>query len=329
MSAEGSPLAIRELAANTNAYLHRWRSDVLRLQGDWRVEPLELLLKARMKCVAGWMNVQVLVDTGAKIPVAFRKGLVDRKVLKEASFLVKVSVADGQQMEGGTHGMSIQLHLPVRRNRKFIIGKCVPLFGYEAAITGADVIIGYPFLKAFHLKVDTANDCLTTKMQSKVPMSSAGDRNPSSVLVNRPTSFRPSTGDAQPAATSALQGPSDQELQCLYFCKGVNCLDCCQAANCHRLGVLVLSSPISPVENFDTTVLSFGECATEDFDILGRQDFVVPSSMRRLSSSDWSYVPHGAHVIVNDSNTDIVKIFRSGKFVVTTTMFRRIVEFGI
>ena len=91
--------------------------------------------------------MKTLVDTGAKIPLVFRKGLLASKSLRKATFPVHFSMVDGQRMEGGTHGIFVELQFPVYREGRLINAKTVKLFAYEADIRGIDVIVGYPFLK--------------------------------------------------------------------------------------------------------------------------------------------------------------------------------------
>ena len=106
------------------------------------------------------MEVKVLVDTGPKIPIAFRRKLIPGRSLKTASFPVQFTMADGKPMIGGTHGTMMQFQLPTYRGDDPVLAKTTPLFAYEADIQGCDVILGYPFLKAFHLVVDTVRDGL-------------------------------------------------------------------------------------------------------------------------------------------------------------------------
>ena len=54
----------------------------------------------------------------------------------------------------------MEIRLPVKNGTESFPVRTVPLFAYEADLHGTDIIIGYPFLKAFGLQVDTACDCL-------------------------------------------------------------------------------------------------------------------------------------------------------------------------
>ena len=59
-----------------------------------------MVLSAAMKTSPKTSDVSVLVDTGAKLPLAFRKGLLAVKSLRQAAFPVHFSLTDGQTMDG-------------------------------------------------------------------------------------------------------------------------------------------------------------------------------------------------------------------------------------
>ena len=163
------PSMMRRLSCNPKRFWESWRQEVLKLKCDWRVSTKELVLRAQVRSSAGIHDVKVLVDTGAKIPLAFRKGLFAKEALKVAQFPVHFSVADGQPMEGGTHGAFLQLRLPVHTDQGLVLAKTARLFAYEANIRGMDVIVGYPFLKSFGLSVDTSNDSLCLRKKASSP----------------------------------------------------------------------------------------------------------------------------------------------------------------
>ena len=165
-------VVIRRLPCNPKGFWKKWREDVLRLHQDWRISAKELVLSATLKCAAAMHKVRVLVDTGAKIPLVFRRGLLAGDALRKATFPVQFSMVDGQNMEGGSHGIFVELRLPVNVAGRLIDARTVPLFAYEANIHGIDVIVGYPFLKVFNLSVDTMNDRLVlgTRSQDKASL---------------------------------------------------------------------------------------------------------------------------------------------------------------
>ena len=64
-------------------------------------------------------------------------------------------------MARGDSGLFLGLTVPVLRDNDVLKSvTCSKLFAYEADIHGVDVIIWYPFLKAFHFVVDSLHDRL-------------------------------------------------------------------------------------------------------------------------------------------------------------------------
>ena len=63
----------------------------------------------------------------------------------------------------------MEKRLPIKDGTESFTVRTVPLFAYEADLHGTDIIIGYPFLKAFGLQVDTACDCLKMSASTKSP----------------------------------------------------------------------------------------------------------------------------------------------------------------
>ena len=151
----------RTLPCDPQSCWSEWQKEILQFQCDWRVATKEIVLEAQIRSPDGPKDVRVLVDTGARIPIAFRTGLLDATRLLQALFPVRFSMADGQPMNGGSHGAFLEIRLPVRQNHTEVLVRTAPLFAYEAPIVGSDLIIGYPFLKVFGIMVDTIHDCLS------------------------------------------------------------------------------------------------------------------------------------------------------------------------
>ena len=113
-------------------------------QGDER----QLHLKVRVRCGREELVVDVLVDTGAQV------SLVRRKLFKEESLQpsrrpVRLKVANGEIMGGGTHEATISMEFwdHERLNRPDL-AKRSTLSGnfYVADITDWDMIMGYDFM---------------------------------------------------------------------------------------------------------------------------------------------------------------------------------------
>jgi len=131
---------------------------------DWRTDVLELMMQVMIRTGPVKEKVRCLVDTGARLPITVREGLVPVGRLRRAKFPVRFTTVAGQHMRGGTKGLFLQFQLPVRvsdgTENDFEIVRTQPLFAFEAALDAVDDIIGYPFLKAFNLMVDCAQNCL-------------------------------------------------------------------------------------------------------------------------------------------------------------------------
>ena len=94
----------------------------------------------------------------------FRTGLVSP--VEEARTKLRIKTAGGSLMSGGTKGAMLSLVLPVVRKGKNQLVRCKAVWCYEAQISGVDMILGYPFLKAFRMSVNCPKDCLVTDRTS-------------------------------------------------------------------------------------------------------------------------------------------------------------------
>ena len=119
------------------------------------------MLQAKTNSKARSVQARILIDTGAKIPLVFRKDLFPRTCLRKARLPVVFSTVNGDIMEGGTHGLFLEFWLPVYKKGQLITARTCSLFACEANVQNVDIIMGYPFLKAFDLNVDIQHDCLT------------------------------------------------------------------------------------------------------------------------------------------------------------------------
>ena len=236
-----SDVGMRRLPCNPKGFWSAWKQDILQFQTDWRKSERELLLEASMKCTAGIFPVKVLVDTGAKIPLVFRRGLIEPASLKAAVFPVQFSTVDGRPMEGGSKGLLLELRLPACVNQDILMVRTLPLFAYEGDIHDIDVIIGYPFLKVFNLCINATHDRLFLGS----PISSELMLVPQSVEHEAQTLHNQQT----PEGAHHSEECSSDELRCLLFCKSVDTEgDCCQFAKKIRLAALAASLDVSTSE---------------------------------------------------------------------------------
>ena len=113
-------------------------------QGDER----QLHLKVRVRCGQEELVVDVLVDTGAQVSLV-RRGLFKKESLQPSRRPVRLKVANGEIMGGGTHEATISMEFweHERLNRPDL-AKRSTLSGnsYTADITDWDMIMGYDFM---------------------------------------------------------------------------------------------------------------------------------------------------------------------------------------
>jgi hypothetical protein len=107
---------------------------------------------------------RALVDTGASFAILLGRGLLPKQCLSKCARPVQLTNASGVAMEGGTHGASVQIALPVVDDRQeagnVVEALCSALWAVEMDMPGSEVILGYPFLSLFRLLVDPVAHCL-------------------------------------------------------------------------------------------------------------------------------------------------------------------------
>ena len=108
----------------------------------------QLHLKVRVRCGQEELAVDVLVDTGAQVSLV-RRGLSKEESLQSSRRPVRLKVANGEILFGGTHEATISMEFweHERLNRPDL-GKRSTLSGnfYVADITDWDMIMGYDFM---------------------------------------------------------------------------------------------------------------------------------------------------------------------------------------
>ena len=110
----------------------------------------QLHLKVRVRCGQEELVVDVLVDTGAQVSLV-RRGLFKEESLQPSRRPVRLKVANGEIMGGGTHEATISMEFweHERLNRPDV-AKRSTLSGnfYVADVTDWDMIMGYDFMVA-------------------------------------------------------------------------------------------------------------------------------------------------------------------------------------
>ena len=128
---------------------------------DWRSDLYELVLKLEVQVGTTIRKVRCLFDSGARIPLTIRHGVFPEEKLKSARYPVQFCTVNGKPMRGGDSGLFASLRLPICvKGDMFIFVKTMALFAYTADLHDIDIIVGYPFLKAFNLLIDCAQDRL-------------------------------------------------------------------------------------------------------------------------------------------------------------------------
>ena len=110
----------------------------------------QLHLKVRVRCGQEELVVDVLVDTGAQVSLV-RRGLFKEESLQPSRTPVRLKVANGEIMGGGTHEATISMEFWEHERLKCPdLAKRSTLSGnfYVADITDWDMIMGYDFMVA-------------------------------------------------------------------------------------------------------------------------------------------------------------------------------------
>ena len=108
----------------------------------------QLHLKVRVRCGQEELVVDVLVDTGAQVSLV-RRGLFKEESLQPSHRPVRLKVAKGEIMGGGTHEATISMDFweHERLNRPDLAeGSTLSGNFYVADITDWDMIMGYDFM---------------------------------------------------------------------------------------------------------------------------------------------------------------------------------------
>ena len=153
---------VRSLALNpgVHGYWQEWKQKSMRLTLQPKKVSTALILTVSVS-IPGVAEVQekrvkALVDTGAAIPLVFRTGLFPSSVLQASVWPVKFVTASGSVMFGGTSWSRMIISFPVKESGidQHVKVVCDAVWAYEASLSNADLIIGYPFLAGFSLCAD-------------------------------------------------------------------------------------------------------------------------------------------------------------------------------
>ena len=118
----------------------------------------ELLMSIPWRTVMQEGVARVLIDTGCRVALLVRSGLISK--WKDASRPLSFTTASGAPMPGGLRGAMFHLTLSVQGEHGPFPARLTPVWGYEAALEGPDMIVGYPLLSLFGLMIDARANCL-------------------------------------------------------------------------------------------------------------------------------------------------------------------------
>jgi len=118
----------------------------------------ELLMEVLWTGPKSHGTARVLIDTGCRVALLFRRGLVE--TLMPAAKPLRFTTASGAGLSGGEKGAILSLDLTISGARGPCFARVSKIFGYEADISGPDMIIGYPLLAQYGLLVDAGASCL-------------------------------------------------------------------------------------------------------------------------------------------------------------------------
>ena len=108
----------------------------------------QLHLKVRVRCGKKEVIVDVLVDTGAEVSLV-RKGLFSDEFLKPSRRTMRLKVANGEILGGGTHEATIRMEFREHdRLNRLDLTKRIALSGnfYAADISDWDINMWYDFM---------------------------------------------------------------------------------------------------------------------------------------------------------------------------------------
>jgi hypothetical protein len=78
---------------------------------------VELIIHCQIRVGNFSTKASVLIDTGCRIPMLFRTGLIPQEYLERAQKTIAIVTADGTPMAGGTHGCKLEVVLPISGQR--------------------------------------------------------------------------------------------------------------------------------------------------------------------------------------------------------------------
>ena len=107
----------------------------------------------------GVKRIRALIDTGCEVFAVVKRSAFPEGSLRPARRPLALSAVGSQPVPGGTEGAQVNISLPVCHYLGPLQCVCTDAWIYSADVTPA-LILGYPFLVAYGLTVDTVKHCV-------------------------------------------------------------------------------------------------------------------------------------------------------------------------
>ena len=107
----------------------------------------------------GVKRIGALIDTGCEVFAVGKRSAFPEASLRPARRPLALSAVGSQPVPGGTEGAQVNISLPVCHYLGTLQEVCTDAWMYSADVT-PELILGYPFLVAYGLTVDTVKHCV-------------------------------------------------------------------------------------------------------------------------------------------------------------------------
>ena len=143
---------------------------------------IELVLPVRIQFSGGqWQEPgsSMLMDLGSEVLALAPESLFQGCTLELARCPLRITLANGERISGGTHGAVVDLSVQIRECQdQPAQSLCEKVFVYKADVQ-EHLIVGYPFCKAYGLMLDPTRDLLIdalcgpdNRMRERCPVAS-------------------------------------------------------------------------------------------------------------------------------------------------------------
>ena len=153
----------REVWRPVASVVRRKQAHVLRRKpADLGQSLTELVVPVRIRFSDGAteLSTSMLVDLGSEVLALAPESFFQGRQLVSARRPLRITVANGERIKGGTHGAVVDLGVQIHDCQGQLVQVvCEQVFVYKADVH-EHLIVGYPFCKAYGLMVDPVLDLL-------------------------------------------------------------------------------------------------------------------------------------------------------------------------